>query len=101
MYVFMLSDLQGFGATTIYNKNSINFIKRCISGRLMVLNYVKAWGELTSFCIIWLDPLILDQLINFSAVLSKTLIEFADCPTDVIFVTESTVQGIDLSLIHI
>ena len=95
MYVFMLSDLQGFGATTVYNKNSVNFIKCCISGRLMVLNYMKAWGELIIFCIIWLDPLILDQLIKFSAVLSKTLIEFADCPTDVIFVTQSPEQGID------
>ena len=95
MYVFMLSDLQGFRATTINNKNSVNFIKSCISGRLMVLNYMKAWGELIIFCIIWLDPWVLDQLIKFPAVLSKTLIEFADCPTDVIFVTESTVQGID------
>ena len=62
MYVFMFSDLQSFRATTIYNKNSVNFIKCCISGRLMVLNYVKAWGELIIFCIIWLDPWVLDQL---------------------------------------
>ena len=97
MHVFVLSDLQGLGATTIYNKNSVNFIKRCISGCLMVLNYMKAWGELIIFCIIWLDPLILDQLIKFSAVLSKTLTEFVDCPTNVIFIsiTESTVQSID------
>ena len=84
MYVFMLSDLQGFGAMTICNIIFGTFIKRCVSGRLMVLNYMKAWGELIIFFIIWLDPWVLDQLIKFSTVLSKTLTEFTECPTDVI-----------------
>ena len=61
----------------------------------MVLNYVEAWEELMIFCIIWLDPWVLDQLIKFSTVLSKTLTELTDCPTDVIFIAESAVQGID------
>ena len=43
MYVFMLSDLQGFGATTVYNESSVNIIKCCITGRLTVLNYLEAF----------------------------------------------------------
>ena len=56
------------------NKNSVNLIKRCIcrctrSGAQL---YVKVWGELIIFCIIWLEHWVLDQLIKLSTVLSKT-----------------------------